>query len=480
MNQTKHLRSMTPLFIVGLSFTSFGIAQAQRGVTQDDAAAVRAQRRAAVQAMTPDQRQQYFQNRRAEFQQRLANMTPAERAAFQAQRQQQMLANMTPEQRAAFLQYQAQQQAEEKLDRSLMDEVGITDKATQDAIIQYLRREEFAKGNLLDMAQKAAAGIKDKTVKDDDLAKQLTDFRQAVADDKDRHDTALANLDKTVSYTTKPRIEAFLAMLSATNQEAARVAAPAVLFADAKPATAQAATTTPDAQKARADQERAFMNVLELTDKDTQDAVVAFVQKENDARLPLLATAQKLTSIMKVQPAGTNVQAAVEGDGDKATVKTAADTTAPAGDGAAPAPASDADIAAQLAEFHREAGDDKTRYDGDLAELDKQVSYSTKPRLGVFLTMVDLIGDEASYVGGPAAIFGPPRPQFGRGRGRNGGNGGNGAAPDGLPNANAPAPLLTNVGADGLPNLGANAGGDANAAVGANAPGGAVNPAPAA
>lgn len=391
-------RFVTPAVLLGLNAGLLHVAHAQRGVTQDDRAARREQRRQQWEKMTPEQRQQFIQQRRQEFQQRLANMTPGQRAEWekrQQQRRQQWLQQLPADQRAAIEQRMKEQQAKDTAERAQLGEVG-ADQATQDALLRFQRRQQFARMGLLRQAQATANAIRDKNITDDQLAKQLADFRNAVADDNVRYENELQELDKQIGYSKKPKLEAYLTLSEVVGDESYAVGGPQAIFLTEAKQEADAA--------AKEKQQRTFMTALGFTDTATQDAVVEFLRQQKLARQPLLKSAQELATAIK----------------DKNST--------------------DEQITAQLMAFRKAAADDKARNDNELQALEKKINYSTKPRLETFLTMVEIVGGESYVVGGPQAIFGAPVQNFG-GRGGNGGNWGrNGRNGGGNNNNAAPTP----------------------------------------
>lgn len=126
-------------------------------------------------------------------------------------------------------------------------------------------------------------------------------------------------------------------------------------------------------------------------DAAAQDAVIAFVKQQSDAATAL---APKITAM----------RAAFSGN------------------------ATDATVTAALADYRASVETARKTRAAQTADLDKQISFSTKPKLEALLTMLGIIGDETSFVAnlsGDAALPGAGG-RGGRGGGGQGGFGGGG------------------------------------------------------
>ena len=132
-----------------------------------------------------------------------------------------------------------------------------------------------------------------------------------------------------------------------------------------------------------------------FTDKTLQDAVVAYVDAYEKAKQPLRDQGAKVVAALR----------------DKA--------------------ATDAQLTTALADFRTAAATLLGQRKVAQADLDTKIGYTKTPRLEAYLTMIGVLGDEASLLG---QIGGGGR--GGAGRGGNGGfngRGGNGAGNNGMP-----------------------------------------------
>jgi hypothetical protein len=125
-----------------------------------------------------------------------------------------------------------------------------------------------------------------------------------------------------------------------------------------------------------------------FVDTGVQDAVIAFMQAQDNARQPLRAMARALTTRL-VNPAATDEQ-----------------------------------LKAQLATFREAVEQDAERYQQGLQALDARVNYSTQPRLETLLTVLGVVGQETPTLGGVGALF-PESPLGNQGMSRRGARGQN-------------------------------------------------------
>ncbi|MDQ3814606.1 MAG: hypothetical protein M3347_11735 [Armatimonadota bacterium] len=107
---------------------------------------------------------------------------------------------------------------------------------------------------------------------------------------------------------------------------------------------------------------RARLMAAGFTDKDTQDAVVAFVVERQKARQALREQGRKMEEALRA---------------DALT---------------------DAEMLTLLHDFRATVEEEKARHKTALAALDAKTGYSKKPRLQALLTLLGIIGDEASYL----------------------------------------------------------------------------------
>lgn len=144
-------------------------------------------------------------------------------------------------------------------------------------------------------------------------------------------------------------------------------------------------------------QMRALMNASGLTDKAMQDPIVAFVFQRERERQPLLALARDVAASLRTSPAtGAATMPVAGGDAAATTAATHA---------------SDEAIAQKLAAYQQALDKDKLLAADELAALDKQVSFSTNPRLKAFMSLVGLLNPDSLALGGAATIFAPERAQ---------------------------------------------------------------------
>jgi hypothetical protein len=133
---------------------------------------------------------------------------------------------------------------------------------------------------------------------------------------------------------------------------------------------------------------RQMLTEARFTEPALQNAVVGYVNEQEQARQSLQEKARLLNQALR-NPAST-----------------------------------DAQITTVLADFRAAVAAEKTRRTTALTALEKDTSYSKNPRLDATLTMMGIIGDEASFMGGIGGMGG----MGGRGgaMGRFGGPGGGG------------------------------------------------------
>lgn len=260
--RTKNLCALTAL--IGLAVTQSAFAQ-REAISREDR---RAQRSAATENMTPQERQQYFQNR---MQQRQQAMTPEQRQRM-AERMQQMQngggqnwggqngdaagpdGQGDPQQGAAT--------AKANQMRAAMIAAGITETQVQDDIIAFILQQEKVRASLLQVAQTAAQALIKPTVPEGtppvvetaavdgqpaapaaidikvanaEVERTIGDYETALETEKDRYANDLKDLDAKVSYSTTPRIKSFLSLIGVLNFESYALGGPSVIFAAAAP-----------------------------------------------------------------------------------------------------------------------------------------------------------------------------------------------------------------------------------------------------
>ncbi len=138
----------------------------------------------------------------------------AERRA-EREREMRRFMNMTPQERQQLM----QQRRAEGL-RTFMERSGVTDKATQDAVIQWAQTEEKEREVVRATGRKVAEAVRTGAVTDTQMSILLNEFRNAVLDEKTRRATTTRALDQKIGYSTKPRLEAMLVTMGLIGDEA--------------------------------------------------------------------------------------------------------------------------------------------------------------------------------------------------------------------------------------------------------------------
>ena len=152
-----------------------------------------------------------------------------------------------------------------------------------------------------------------------------------------------------------------------------------------------------------ADAMKQMMNAAGITNFDTQDAIVAYVNEQNKARVTLLQLAKT---------AATALQAPVVAPANVAE------------DGVRKA--ADAKVATTFDAYETAVKAEDDRQEKALKDLDAKIHYSTTPRIKAFLTLVGILNNDVLSIGGPAAVFAPPPTQNGNPRQANTNNRGQG------------------------------------------------------
>lgn len=224
------IKSLQVLAAAALISAASRPALAQRDPADRDAQ--RAERRQRIQNMTPEQRQQFFQQRQGARGQRGQGQAPG---LGQGQNQQQMMQNMTPEQLAQWQQRQAERTAQRETAkwnwvRQTLIASGYTEAATQDAVIAFMQAQEKAREPLRQQARALAETLVNGTVTDEKRVADLAAFRSAVEADKARYTSELAALDAAVKFSTQPRLETLLTLLGVVGAEAPTLGGVGAIF----------------------------------------------------------------------------------------------------------------------------------------------------------------------------------------------------------------------------------------------------------
>lgn len=119
--------------------------------------------------------------------------------------------NMTPEQQQQYIN-QRRAEMQDRMLRGAMTRGGFNNTAQQDAVVAYAKQQDASTQSLQDMGKKLVVAVSTPNVGDDEVARQLKEFQAAVAKEKERRAAARADLDKQVNYTKQPRLEMLLTM----------------------------------------------------------------------------------------------------------------------------------------------------------------------------------------------------------------------------------------------------------------------------
>ena len=122
-------------------------------------------------------------------------------------------ANMTPAQRDAM-----RAQMRERQTRRALGSIGINDPATQDPIVKFANDQTVAQSAILPKIEALRADFRD-GVDEKTVAAALADYKAAVQTAQTARTAAIAGLDKQLSFSTKPKLEALLTMLGLIGDE---------------------------------------------------------------------------------------------------------------------------------------------------------------------------------------------------------------------------------------------------------------------
>jgi hypothetical protein len=121
------------------------------------------------------------------------------------------------------------------------------------------------------------------------------------------------------------------------------------------------------------DAQRRLLNSAGVTDKATQDVIIAFAAERAAARQPVLTIARELSAALADQTGTPEEQSTRQ-----------------------------AEIFGRL---QAAAATYKTTHEAALGALDAKINYTTNPRLRSVLTLIGLLGNESELAGGFVAIF---------------------------------------------------------------------------
>ena len=137
--------------------------------------------------------------------------------------------------------------------------------------------------------------------------------------------------------------------------------------------------------RAADDAMRQMMIAAGITDKEVQDAVIAYVKEQNQARAGLFQLAQTAAQALQTPLILPIDQAPVDVEAVNAKVATTFDA------------------------YQSAAAAETARQKVALKALDEKINYSGTPRLKSFLTLVGILDNDVLAIGGPAALFASPQ-----------------------------------------------------------------------
>lgn len=109
-------------------------------------------------------------------------------------------------------------QFRERQIRTSLTDAGYTDPTTQDAVIAFANQQAAVATGMLPKIDALRNAFRDKA-DDKTVTDALVGYRTAVAEARKNRETAIADLDKSVSFSTKPKMEALLVMLGLIGDE---------------------------------------------------------------------------------------------------------------------------------------------------------------------------------------------------------------------------------------------------------------------
>lgn len=160
-----------------------------------------------MEQMTPEQQQQYRQQRRQE---RIKNMTPEQRERFEARRGQ-------------FQQMQRQAQiasvSGDERQRLLMQSAGISEATEQDAILAFVVAQAQQRQGVTAAATQLSTLLADAATTPEALSAQLAAVQTASKDFRTWKVGALNELDGKIGYTKNPRLQSLLVLVGILGDE---------------------------------------------------------------------------------------------------------------------------------------------------------------------------------------------------------------------------------------------------------------------
>ena len=126
--------------------------------------------------------------------------------------------NMTPEQRDQMF-----KQFQERRVRGQLEGAGITDKATQDAVLAHSTDREKTRQTLRDLGRALVEAVSTKGTTDEKVADALKKFQDAVAAERARRAAADKALDAKIGYSKNARLLAVLTDLGMIGEDTLQV-----------------------------------------------------------------------------------------------------------------------------------------------------------------------------------------------------------------------------------------------------------------
>lgn len=174
----------------------------------------------------PPDRQETREERRA----RMEKMAPEERQQFRQQRWQERLKSMTPEQRERFEagrvqmeQFQRQQQiaavSADERQRFLMQSAGVSEIAEQDALLAFAIELSQHRQPVTEAATQLSTLLGDVASSPEALSTQLTKLQTASKSFRTWKEGALKELDVKVNYSTNARMQSLLILVGILGDE---------------------------------------------------------------------------------------------------------------------------------------------------------------------------------------------------------------------------------------------------------------------
>jgi hypothetical protein len=131
--------------------------------------------------------------------------------------------NMTPEQRQQFFQQQWAAMQERNIRRTL-ERAGFTNQQLEDTVVAFDAYQEEGTAPLRAMAEKLVTAVSTVGTPDADVARLLKEFQDAVAKEKERRKAGRAELDKRIGYAKQPRLELVLTTLGLVGDDSLSMA----------------------------------------------------------------------------------------------------------------------------------------------------------------------------------------------------------------------------------------------------------------